>query len=91
MPPFVAAAFRSLSGTVFHLRRVFMALGMRLPSISLLHAKRTTVHPLQGDQEPEALIKRVHGLPIQLQKRSCLRRCKIQTKALHYFFDPILA
>jgi len=61
--------------------------------IHLHHSSKSPapVHPLQGDQEPEALIKRVHGLPIQLQKRSCLRRCKIQTKALHYFFDPILA
>lgn len=61
--------------------------------INLHHSSKrpAPVHPLQGNQQPEALIKRVHGLPIQLQKSGCLRRCKIQTKALHYFFDPILA
>ena len=67
--------------------------GTKVALIDFHHSSErpAPVHPLQGNQQPEALIKGVHGLPIQLQKRSGLRRCKIQTKAFHYFFDPILA
>ena len=67
--------------------------GTKVTFIHLHHSSKRTapVHPLQGDQEPETLIKGVHRLAIELQKRRGLRRCKIQTKAFHYFFDPILA
>ena len=49
------------------------------------------IHPQQCDQQPEALVKAVHRLAVELQKRTRLRRCKVQTKALRHFFDPILA
>ena len=67
--------------------------GTKVTFINLHHSSKrpAPVHPLQGDQEPEALVKGVHRLAIQLQKSGCLRRCKIQTKAFHYFFDLILA
>lgn len=67
--------------------------GTKVAFINLHHSSKRTapVHSLQSNQEPEALVKGVHGLPVELQKSGCLRRCKIQAKAFHYFFDPILA
>jgi hypothetical protein len=44
------------------------------------------VHPLQADEQPEALVKSVHRLAIELQRPGRLSRRQIQTKALHNFF-----
>ena len=68
------------------------ATGTEVAFVHLHHSLKSPapVHPLQSNQEPEALVKRVHRLPIQLQKSGSLRRCKIQAKAFHYFFNPIL-
>ena len=66
------------------------------PKVTFIHFHHPSklpalVHPLQGDEQPEALVKGVHRLAVEFQKRRCLRRRKVQTKVLHYFFDPILA
>ena len=67
--------------------------GAKVAFIDFHHPSKLPVliHPLQSNQEPQALVKRVHRLAIELQKSRRLRGRKVQTKAFHYFFDPILA
>ena len=47
------------------------------------------VHPLQADEEPEALVKGVDRLAIELQQPGRLSRRQIETKAFHHFSDSI--
>ena len=49
------------------------------------------MHSLQGDQQPEPLVEAVDRLAVEPQKCRSLRGCKVQTKALHHFFDSIFA
>lgn len=64
------------------------------PEVTFIHfdyssERPALAHPLQTDEQPEALVKGVDSLAIELQQPGRLRRRQIETKALHNFSDPI--